>query len=42
MIDVLPEVSFPIGQAEARDVVRASLLSDARLGEPERLSGARV
>ena len=42
MIDVLPEVSFPIGKAEARDVVRASLLSDARLGVSELLSGARV
>ena len=39
---MLPEVSFPIGQAEARDVVRASLLSDARLGVSELLSGARV
>ena len=42
MIDTFDEVSYPVSGDAARDIVRASLLSDARLGEPVRLPGARA
>lgn len=42
MIDAFDEVSYPVSEEVARDVVRASLLSDARLGEPVRLPGGRA
>lgn len=42
MTDTFDEVTYPVSGDVARAVVRASLLSDARLGEPLRLSGARA